>query len=44
MYHKIFIDQNYSIGKKMAKLVKDRKNSLYEYSKKDALLAIGGLQ
>lgn len=34
MYYKIFVDRNYSMGKKMAKLVEESKDQLHELSNK----------
>lgn len=44
MYHKIFVDRNYSMGRKMLKLVSTSKEQLHEHSNKEAAIIIGGLR
>jgi hypothetical protein len=34
MFDKIFVDRNYSMGRKMGKLVSDSKDKLYQHSNK----------
>jgi len=45
MYHKIFVDKNYSMGRKMDKLVNESKDmQLGDNSKREAEVIIGGLK
>lgn len=44
MYHKIFVDRNYSMGRKMLRLVSDTKDQLHEHPSKEAHHIIGGLK
>lgn len=44
MYHKMYVDRNYSMGRKMNKLVSNTKEQLNEHSNKQAAIIIGGLK
>ena len=44
MYHKIFVDRNYSLGLKMKRLLEEGSENISEMAKEDARLAIGGIR
>lgn len=44
MYHKIFVDKNYSLGLKMRRLLEEGAEEIGELPREEAMLVVGGIR